>query len=289
MSAHLFKWTAALFVMGALFFASAASAEDETIPVDQVHVSTPMYKPSGQFEPPLGTYEYGVSWEGIPAASASLTVTKEGNRYRIISSAKTASAIDLVYKLRYHAEGLIDARELRPIRTVIDHQENSRFKNTQMVFRSNGEIETVRSNLGKGSTVLKFTSDNFTLDPFSAAFLARSVDWKIGESYEFDTFNGKVRYLVTLTAVGKSTMQFGEEQREVWVISPKVVNLTNPRSKKKLREARIFLSADERREVLEVTSSVFIGSVTTKLENFTPLSPGAAMHLAANDASGLGG
>ncbi len=273
----------ALMVVGVV---SAYSEESPAapIPVDQVHVSTPAYTRGPNFEPPLGTYDYSVSWQGIPAASASITVTKEGDNYRVVSSAKTARGIDIFYRLRYRAEGLINAQKLTPLRSVIDHQENSRIKNTQMTFKQNGEIESVRSQVGKSSTITRFVPDNFTVDPISAAFLARSLEWKENASYEFDTFNGKVRYLITLTAQKKSTLEFDGEEREVWVIVPKVINLSTPKAAKKLREAQIYLSADEKREVLKIRSSVFIGSVNTELESFTPANNNGVIHMAAHAA-----
>lgn len=91
----------------------------EDIPADQVKVLTPVYHPdSAEIDFPLGTYNYTVSWQGIPAADVAVDIEQESLHYRIGVSAKTYSGIDL-YKLRYRAQGLISAIDFFPVRTII--------------------------------------------------------------------------------------------------------------------------------------------------------------------------
>lgn len=253
-------------------FATAAAAESYIEP-SRINVSTPIYKPSFQeFDPPLGTYVYETSWQGIPAAEVSVSVAKDGPHYHIVTSAKTYSGIDLLYKLRYTAEGLIDRDDLTPIKTIINHRENSKEKKYEISFLENGAISSVRTQKGEVKETT-FDPGNFTLDPFAAAFLARSLDWNVGDSRYFDTFNGKSRYLITLTAQEKVKMKVNGEQKEVFIIVPKVKKLTEHEKIQKLREAKIYVTADSSRDILQIVSSVFIGSVTTKLETFTPQLP----------------
>jgi len=258
-----------LGVLSLVLSSSAAVAQANR--VEALKVSTPVYAPvEGEFSPPFGTYTYEVSWQGIPAAELTVSLKEVDGRYRIVTAARTNSAIDIFYKLRYRAEGLISANDLSPYKTFIDNRENSRQKLVQMTFHENGDIESIRSQTGKESTVTRFNTGNFTLDPFSAAFLARSLPWEKGMSREFDTFNGKTRYLITLTAGEKVKMVVNGRTRDVWVVSPSVKNLNNPASNSKLREAKIYVTADHEREILQIVSKVFIGAVTTKLVSFSP-------------------
>lgn len=249
----------------------AFAGDDPVIPAEEVVVSTPVYHPQyGSINYPLGTYNYTVSWQGIPAADASISVEQEGLQYKITAKAKTYSGVDILYKLRYEAEGLLSAVDFFPIQTTITQQENSKFKNTQIKYLENGDISSIRSQNGKDTKSLTFDPGNFTLEPFSAAFIARGLNWEVGKTAEFDTFNGKTRYLVQLTATDKVTMHVNGVEREVWVISPKVKKLTSNTPEKKLHEAKIYLTADKEREILQIVSEVFIGSVKTKLDSFTP-------------------
>ncbi len=273
-----------IIIFGLLFtfpLVSPLLAEDE-IKAEDIRIYTPVYQAYSEFNPPLGTYEYKVSWQGISAADVHVTVERKADQYKVTTKARTYSGIDLFYKLRYKAEGIISAIDLSPIKTVIDHRENSKHKITQITFEKDGGIHATRYRKDNGSAKeeLTFNPKNFTLDPFSAAFLARGIEWKVGDSKQFDTFNGKSRYLITLTATQKKVIKVGGQQREVWEISPKVENLTSPSSDSKLRSAKIYLSTDTSREILQIVSSVFIGSVATTMTSFAP-----ALSIAKGDSA----
>lgn len=260
----------------------------ETISPASVEITTPVYQvDQSDYRPKTGSYLYKVTWQGIPAAEATLTVKDEGTTLRIKLAAKTYQGIDLLYRLRYFAEGRISSHDFLPISTIIDHRENSKHRQIFIDFNSEGEIKSVRTQAGKEDQVIEFKPNNFTLDPFSAAFLARGLDWEIGETKEFDTFNGKSRYLIELTALEKIKMMVNDQMRDVWIISPRVTNLTNPANSKKLRAAKIYVTADKERDVLQIVSSVFIGSVKTKLVSFTPSTeyPSGAMASKADEIS----
>ena len=250
---------------------TATISSAESIPAQDVQVTTPVYRPSlTEYSPELGTFEYEVSWQGIPAAAATIIVEHEGDKFKVTTKARTYSPIDLLYDLKYTAEGTLNANDLSPIRTIITQKENSKKKKTDIAFLGNGEISALREQNGEEPISLRFNSNNFTLDPVSAAFLARGLPWKVGDTRDFDTFNGKSRYLITLTAIDKIQMDVNGVEKSVFVIRPTVKNLTNPDANKKLREAKIYVTDDKDREILKIASEVFIGTVTTKLISFTP-------------------
>ena len=47
-------------------------------------------------------------------------------------------------------------------------------------------------------------------------------------------------------------------------------NLTTTKPRSKLREAFIYITDDEQRDILRIESSVFIGMVTVEMDSFTP-------------------
>lgn len=242
----------------------------ENISAADVKVSTPRYKANtDSFSPPLGTYTYEVSWQGIPAATATVVVDRENDKYKVSSHAKTAKFIDIFYRLRYQADGKIDAQDFSPDKLVINHKENSRVKAYNITFGDGGMIRSVQQK-NDSKEVLEFVSDNYTLDPFSSTFLARSLDWKVGDTRFFDTFNGKSRYLIKLTAVEEITRDHNGSPKQLIVIEPTVRNLTKPTQDSKLRTAKIYVTKDERRDVVEIASSVFVGTVRTELVGFVP-------------------
>ena len=244
-------------------------------------VSTTRYLPSfDTFDLREGTYTYVISWQGIPAAEASVSVSEQGpaagagiaSRILVVNTAKTFSPIDIFYKLRFRAETLMNRATFVPDVYSVQQRENSREKELRVAFGEGGEISAVRVQRDKREIKrVRLFSKNDTLDPVSAAFLARSQPWKIGELRTFDIFNGKSRYLIHLTAVKKTKVEAEGAHRDAIMIVPRVQNLVNPNQAKKLREARIYLSDDRARDILLIESEVFIGTVRTRLQSFTPL------------------
>ncbi|NDC38011.1 MAG: DUF3108 domain-containing protein [Proteobacteria bacterium] len=249
--------------------AYAGDTEGTQDPVRYVELSTPQYQAyEAPFEPQMGTYTYEVSWNGIPAAEATLTVGAEDLRYRLVAVARTYAPINMLYDLQYRAEGIIDASDMSSLHTSISQKENSREKRIEMSFRQGGEVESVRTQPNKPPQITKLDTNNMTLDPFGAAFLARGLRWEVGETKYFDTFNGKIRYLIALTAEGKETVKVNGQKRSCWVIVPTVRKVNSDEPPHKLRRAKIFLTDDPQREVVKIVSEVFIGAVTTKLIRF---------------------
>ena len=263
-----------LLLANFLTFADLLIAENvPSIPADQVSIQTPKYVPEKDLAYQLGTYTYDVSWSGISAAEADFAVDKIGNEYQLSAVAKTLRPVSFFYRLLYSAKGILNAVTFQPIETSIDHRENSRIKLTKMKFLPDGKIEAHRENQTKGKEStedLNFNPENFTIDPFSAAFLARSIKWEKGKEAKFDTFNGKSRYLIKYIADKRDVLKVNGVDRNVWVVKPYVDKLTQPGSKKKLREAWIYVTDDAAREVLLIKSEVFIGTVKTQLIGFKP-------------------
>ncbi len=261
-----------LFCLGLLcLFVASPRAFAEDIHPGQVRVSTPVYKANmDDFSPAEGQYRYRVSWEGIGAARVFMDVERRGERFHLTARAETNSFVDIFYKLRYKAKGEISSEDLSPFTTLIDYRENSRQKKTDIRFLPGGKIHSTHWKKGSGTEEYSFNPENFMLDPFSAAFLARSLPWEKGQVREFDTFNGKSRYLIRFEAVDETVLKVNGEPRKVWVVSPSVKKLTSTEDSQKLKSAKIYVTADKAREVLKIVSSVFVGSVYTELEEFTP-------------------
>lgn len=255
----------------ALVLFHALSLHAGSIPPGDVKISTPAYTPSLSFKPKLGVYAYSASWNGIPAATLTLEVLRKGDDYELIAHAETAKAIDIIYKLRYYSRTILSARTLTPKRSISVTRANSREKRFELTFLPNGRISSIKKDQQGRQENIQFDPANFTLDPYSAGFLALSQDWKPGDVRRFDTYNGKHRYLIELTALEQTDIAVNGVMRQAMAIRPSVKKLTSTDpDPKKLREARIYISTGDAREILKITSEVFIGSVNTNLVSFTP-------------------
>jgi hypothetical protein len=257
-------------ILAAIFFLVGTVGWADRIPMDQIKISTPVYTPDlSGFAPKMGTYTYRVSWKGIPAGTVEMELARNGSDYEIKARAYTIKLIDIFYKLRYSTEAVISAETLLPKRSVSYSRENNRHKESETTFLPNGSVHSIsKDNRGRVESIA-FERENFTLDPYSAAFMALAMDWEVGDTRQFDTFTGTNRYLIELTATERTTISVDNRSREAIVIVPSVRKLTDIDSKK-LKKAEIYISADSNREVLKISSDLMIGAVNTDMVNFKP-------------------
>jgi hypothetical protein len=240
----------------------------EYISPETIVVHTPKYSPS-EIKIKPGTYYYTVSWQGIPVGTAEVENSINKNEADIVATAKTVNVIDLFYKLRHTSESTFALNTFRPLHFHTDQMENSKQRGADVTFDNEGKIEasTWKNN---NRTELKFQSENITLDPISAAFLARSIPIEIGSNAKFDIFNGKHRYLITFNIIGREQIKVLDKNYDTFKVTPKVEKLTDSKGEKRLREATIWITADEKRDIVQLKSELFLGSISAKLAKFEP-------------------
>jgi len=263
-----------LVLIAAIVFLTQELTTADEIPPEKVEIVTPVYAPEpGFFEPKFGKYTYSVSWQGIPAGTLEMNLERKDEHYRVSASARTNRFVSMFYKLRFTTEAMVSATTLHPKTSVYNNRENDRSENTKINFLPDGEIHSVHEDRRGRKNELRFEPNNFTLDPFSAVFLALSLRWEVGDTRQFDTFTGRGRYLIELTAIEKTSIQVQGSWREALVISPRVRNLVDTDSfddDDRLHDARIYVSTEPSREILRITSDVFVGTVNTRMVSFTP-------------------
>lgn len=256
----------------------AAPACADYIPPDQVTLPAKSYTPKQtNFE--IGTYRYNVNWQGIPVGRSAITVTPsvmpDGTKtYTVKATAQSASVVALYYSLRHISESVFRADTLVPLIFSSMQMENSKTKSREVRFEDDGQVVGTLYSWKKG--VLRqdeqhaFQGTHATFDPITAAFLARSLDVGENEEVSFDVFNGKHRFLIGLRKGAKELVKVGGKMVEAYPVTPIVKKLTDSEGEKRLRRCVIWVSADEKRDVLKLESEVFVGSVRAELVEFTP-------------------
>ena len=270
----------------AIVFIATAGAQEST----NVPAAVPLYQP--KFFP----YEngeqasYKASWNGVPVATAEVQttpVTIEGKKfYRVRIDAKTSRGLDLVWKMRDTITSTFDAKSLAPSGFVFSQRENSRAIDTEAKFnQANKKWLVNRRQEGKKPRVYIFDSNN-TLDPITAAYLARSVDFKVGENLAFNVFGGRNQYLLELKVEKKEPVQLESGAViEAFKVVPRVTNLTKKGYAGRVTEAAVWISADERRMPVKLWSKMFAGNVYMELVQDTPGAKSAATVESSNTAS----
>jgi hypothetical protein len=268
MMTRLRKRFVVLWVALACVRASVAQAEEPSVkaPREPVPVYQPKFFPFEAGERAL----YKAHWNGIPVGTAEIRTTPftlEGKKfYQVRVEAQTSKVLDLVWKMRDTISSTFDAKALSPSRFVFNQRENSRVIDTEAKYSTASNRWSIdRRQNGKKPRVYEFASQN-TLDPITAVYMARSLDVKVGDKLLFNVFGGRYQYLLELAIASKEPVELESGKVvEAFKVVPSVTNLNKTGYASRMNEAAIWISADERRMPVKLTSKIFVGTVRMDL------------------------
>lgn len=261
------KVFAGLGLVLCFMFASASQGGEATIKVDAVPVYQPKYHPFGEGEKEV----YQATWNGmISVATAEVhavpTVVDGKKVYQVKVEAKTSKALDLIWRMRDTISSTFDAKALTPSRFTFNQRENSRVIDTDARLDAASKQWAVnRQQVGKKARVYRFDSNN-TFDPITAVYLFRSIDFKVGDKLYFKIFGGRYQYLLELFVEKKEQVALKSGKSvEAFKIIPRIQNITKKGYANRFNEATIWISTDERRVPVKLSSKITFGSVQLDL------------------------
>ncbi len=230
------------------------------------------------FKPREGKYYYNVDFNSVNIGYATIGIDRDGDFYKVQVNAQSVGMVDSLYRLRYRGESIMGTDPISPVETKMQQEVRSKEKDISIKFQENGKIKAVEKKSENGSTVKydvrNVQSERFTLDPFSATYLVRGLDWKVGAEKVFDVYPGKYQYELRLRCESLVTIDVGGEKRKAWVIVPKVTNLDPLKRaealKKKPMNTKIYLSTDELKDVLKIEASHALGYFRVLMVRFDP-------------------
>jgi Protein of unknown function (DUF3108) len=264
MARSMIAWAlfGALLVPSMLDSAQVLPVKPEAVPVYQ-----PKYFPFEGGEKAV----YRASWNGLfSVATAEIFTTPavvDGRHvYNVRVEAKTSRALDLIWKMRDTILSTFDAKALLPSRFSFHQRENSRVINTEARYNESTKRWAVnRQQVGKRAKIWEFDSQN-TFDPLSAVYLARTLDFKPGERLYFKVFGGRYQYLLEMHVERKERITLDSGKIiEAFRIIPRLQNITKNGYAERMNEAVIWISADERRMPVKLSSKITFGSVHLEL------------------------
>lgn len=234
-------------------------------------VAVPVYQP--KFYP----YErgekalYRATWNGMfsiaTAEVRAMPAVLDGKRvFQVRIEARTSSALDMIWKMRDTISSTFEAKALLPARFTFNQRENARVIDTEAFYDPSTQRWSVhRRQLGKQPKIYDFDSEN-TLDPITTAYTARSLDFKVGDRLYFKVFGGRYRYLVEMWVEKREAVTLGSGKTvEAFRITPRVQNLTRRGYAPRLNEATVWLTADDRRLPVKLSSKIVFGTVFVEL------------------------
>lgn len=229
------------------------------------------------FQPRLGKYHYSIQLNGLNIGGALVTIDQQGDSYKMDFDAKTNKSIDRFYKVRYSGRSIFDADHLSPVEARIWQRIKSTGKDMSIFFRDNGTIQAMEAETKKGrlvdDDVREIRTGRFTIDPFSATYLIRGINWYVGMEHILNIYNGKNQYEWKLKCEDKKLIDMAGLKREVWVIGQEYRKLDGDhqeRDQEEQRGARLYVSADDSKDVLRLEISRKMGHFLASLDRFEP-------------------
>jgi hypothetical protein len=255
-----------------LIIVSTAQAGDAMIKPEAVPAYRPKHYPFDSGEKEV----YRATWNGMIAVATAevhtVSTVVDGKKvYQVRVDAKTSPTMDFFWKMRDTISSTFDAKALSPSKFTFNQRENSRVIDTEARFDHAAKRWSVnRQQAGKRAKVYQFDSNN-TLDPITAVYLARSTDFKVGDKLYFKVFGGRHQYLLELFVERKEpvALQSGKIV-EAYRIIPRIQNITKRGYAGRLNEAMIWISADERRVPVKLSSKISFGTVYLELVEQRP-------------------
>lgn len=269
---------AAILIAGILLIALGAFAKPESLYGSDLPAigRAPTVEPG--FQPRSGAYYYRIDFNSVNVGTACIAINRENDLYKVHVQAQTIGMVDRVYSMRYQGDSLMETDPLSPVKSKMQQEVKSTEKITTISFQENGTIKATEKKTKHGGqakfNVRQVQPERFTLDPFSASYLVRALDWKPGVEKVFAVYTGKNQYELRLRCDSRVIVEIAGEKRDAWVIVPKVANLDPIKraqaSKKKPASMKIYVSADDLKDVLKIDASHTMGTFRVLLDRFDP-------------------
>jgi hypothetical protein len=251
--------------IGAIFLAVSSSPAAQVVATLPGPEKVPVYQPKHY---PFDGGEkavYKASWNGIPVATADISTTShviDGRKfYTVRVEAKTSAALDLIWKMRDTITSTIEAKALAPSRFTFSQRENRKVIDTEARFDRNTKKWFVHRDERRKVKKYEFDHPPNVVDPITAVYLARSQDFKVGDRLYFNIFGGKYRYFLDLEIERREKIQITSGSVDAFKIVPRIRNLMKQGYAERLNDASVWLSADERRIPVMLSSKIFVGNI----------------------------
>jgi hypothetical protein len=246
----------------------------------EVQVSTPVYQLPADVEWPDERWDYHFSWSGIPVGTLSIEAGGQpaedgdtdggdsGKRLTVHVLGTTNSVVDLLWKYRLDARGVVAVRPFSPREFIIDETERRKDKFTHIRFDADRNVHSIRRKNDK-TREYRFAGGN-TFDILSTVFLILNLDYVLGDEFYVDTFTGTSRYLVTVNVDAKEEQLAAGASVPAWRLSVHTHELTDPEKDGKHRETILWVSRDKPRRLLAARSKTFVGAIEVDLDAVVP-------------------
>ena len=206
------------------------------------------------------TLIYDLNFRGFNAGESILSIkkdtTKIGINYHLTSIVKTNKFLDRIYKIRDRIDVLLNDEDYSIVKVIKKLNQGGKKTNFNSIV--NHEKLTASSN---NKTI---TIPGKVLDPLGAIYYLRDLDIKIGDTFEFTTYdNDKLRDIMII-AKNIETVYTDIGNFECIVLSPQSKDGKLLKNKGTMK---LWLSNDQQKFPIKIENRTNIGKMIMKLKN----------------------
>ena len=212
--------------------------------------------------------KFKLGWGIFSVAKASLQTIPDTydnkEALRITLSARTNGFADAIYKVRNVNTSWIADDVSRSFEYASDQNEGGRRRDSRACFDT--EANTAQySNKVNGENREPISVVPGTFDPLGIVFLARALDFDVGDKIVIPTSNGKEFFYTIIHVKDKVTKNFRFGKREAFVLEPDIKDIGGVFKRSDDGKIRFFMSADEEKLPLRMESEVAVGKFWAEL------------------------
>ncbi len=214
--------------------------------------------------------DYDLSWTGIKAGTASLEITKNGDGFRIVSTAESAAWVSVFYRVEDRVETFVERTADRegPGRTKlyrVQLREGRHRRHKEVAF--DHDQKTARFVDFLGDEKKNFPISAASLDPLAGFYHLRGHDLAVGRSVYLDIFDSKKRWDVEVQILRRERLSTILGEIDTIVVKP-LLKSEGIFSRK--GDVLIWLTDDSRKIPVKLQSKVAVGAVSATLTKITP-------------------
>jgi len=210
--------------------------------------------------------QYNVRWEMVRAGKAKFKVlpyTKINGQkaYHFILDVKSNRYIDMFYKIRDRLEGFTDSNFAQSL-LYKKTQSGKDKKEVKVLFDWEKNTATYPNFGGKRDPIkvpLK------TVDPLSAFYKMRTIDFETGQSITFPVTDGKKHFMQEGRVIKKEKITLSSGTFDTYVLVPQVNHFSGVFKKSENPTVKVWITADDKKIPVRIKVKVFIGSIICDL------------------------
>jgi len=214
---------------------------------------------------------YVLKWAGVPAGDSVMEIV-EGDRsgdtrlYRVISTAKSRSLVDVFYKVRNRYETHIHPLDGLTRKYVFDMKEGGKREERLLIFDQN-ELLVTRILRKKGDVQIKdYDIPLYTHDNLSALYGLRNESLHVGDSFIYRVFESRKNWELVIDVIAAEEIEVRAGRFRTVVVHPKLKFEGIFRRK---GELHVYMTDDRWHIPVLMKSEVSIGSINAELVSFT--------------------